>query len=145
MQRNANKVESENDERVTMQNKTCFNKKSCRWRVDTQVWNERGRSCFTVKCELWVLEAEVLKCSIELMRTNTHGLNLTILNNVRAYFITRTQPMSKCLLTHSHIFFHSILQAQTSALFPFVTGINIRLILYKENGCFEWQILYILS
>ena len=80
-------------------------KKSCRWRVDTQVWNERGRSCFTVKCELWVLEAEVLKCSIELMRTNTHGLNLTILNNVRAYFITRTQPMSKCLLTHSHIFF----------------------------------------
>ena len=27
MQRNANKVESENDERVTMQNKTCFNEK----------------------------------------------------------------------------------------------------------------------
>ena len=80
-------------------------KKSCRWRVDTQVWNERGRSCFTVKCELWVLEAEVLKCSIELMRTNTHGLNLTILQQyTRIFHYTHTTNEQVPSYAFTHIF-----------------------------------------
>ena len=92
--------------------KTCFNKKSCRWRVDTQVWNERGRSCFTVKyCELWVLEAEVLKCSIELMRTNTHGLNLTILQqctHILHYALTSNEQVSSYAFTHNFIWFRKL-------------------------------------
>ena len=98
--------------------KTCFNKKrKLSRRVDTQVSNERGRSCFTVKIsERRVLEAEVLKCTIELMRTNTHSLNLTILQQ-RMYIFhpAHSHTTSKCLLAHSHI--HSTLQAQTSTLF----------------------------
>ena len=111
-------------------------KKSCRWRVDTQVWNERGRSCFTAKCELRLLEAEVLKCSIELMRTNTHCLNLTILQqctHIFHYALTLNWQVSSYAFTHNIIWFR---KAQTSTLFPFVTGINIRLYPYKENQCF---------
>ena len=77
-----------------------------------------------------VLEAEVLKCSIELY-VHTLCLNLTILG--------RAHTLTHCNLTNSHI----QLYMRIHPLFPFfVTGINIRL---SEQGKLEflYNILHI--